>query len=352
MSGRNVAIVQARMGSGRLPGKVLAPIAGLPAILHVVRRLRCVRGLDAIVVSTPAGPEEAPLHDLLRREGVDFHAFEGEPNDLLGRYVATGEAWQADVVLMVDGDCPLVDPDTAERMLGRLAECPEAEYVRIAPWTLEGGMACLRLDTFRRIDRDAAPGPYREHATLRILERPHEFAIVEIPVDPAFSDPADAHRLWLDTPADHRFLECVFERLQRDGSPGSPLDLREVVALLRREPALRELNAHVRQKDPFAASSLVAFLPPAAEPARFAEIERLAAERHRLGVRRLVGPDALGEARRLGVRWAVMAPGDPRAAARSLRVLEAPTHLPPERVCEELVRMTSGSAEEGSAWSA
>ena len=56
-------------------------------------------------------------------------------------------------------------------------------------------MACLRLDTFRRIHRDARPGPYREHATLRILEHPEEFAIAEIPVDPAFADPADAHRL-------------------------------------------------------------------------------------------------------------------------------------------------------------
>ena len=341
MSGRNVAIVQARVGSGRLPGKVLLPLAGVPAILQVVRRLAHVPSLDAIVVSTPAGPDEAPLHELLRRERIDLHIFDGEPDDLLGRYVAAGEAFDADTVLMVDGDCPLLHPPTGERMLRRLAECPEAEYVRIAPWTLEGGMACLRLATFQRLDRETPPGPYREHATLRILERPERFAIAELPVDAAFADRADAHRLWLDTPADHRFLDTVFRRLQRGAEP---VDLRDVLALLRREPALREINAHVRQKDPFAECPLVAFLPPEAEPERFAAIERLAAERHRLGVRRLVGPGALGEARRLGLRWAVMEPGDPRAEAHDWCVVEAPGDLPPERVCEELACVAAGEA--------
>jgi spore coat polysaccharide biosynthesis protein SpsF len=248
---RFAALVQARMGSTRLPGKVMLPLAGRAAILRVVDRLRAVHGLDGFAVITPDTAEDQPLVRFLEAERVPVFAWDGPPADLLGRYIAAARALAADGILMVDSDCPLFDPDTASRMIAALRAAPDAEYVRIAPYSIEGGVACLRRSTFLRIDAEGAAGPDREHATLRILREPERFRIADIAPDPAFADPADAHRFWLDTRADHEFLERVFARLARFSAVP---DLRDVVALLRREPALRQINAHVRQNNPLADS--------------------------------------------------------------------------------------------------
>ncbi len=311
MAGRFVAIVQARLGSSRLPAKMLHPLCGRAVILRVVDRLRAVRSLDGIVVGVPDTPEDRPLVEFLREAGVDAIAWPGDPNDLLGRYIGVARARDADGILMVDGDCPLLDPDTCERMLAALRTAPEVEYVRIAPPSIEGGVACLRRATFERIDREGAVGPEREHATLRILERPQDFAIADIAPDPMFADPADTHRFWLDTPADLLFLESVLSRLERRGSL---VDLRDVVRLLREEPSLRALNGHVLQRDPRAACRWVALLPPELEGGRplFSEISEGLSERHRLGVRTFRGPDAVDEAARLGADCVVVASDDPR----------------------------------------
>ena len=252
MKDRCVAIVQARLTSSRLPGKVLRPLAGRAVILHVVDRLRCVEGLDEVVVAVPATPEDRPLIKFLLAHDVAVFSYCGPTEDLLGRYVAAGQALAATRILMVDSDCPLFDPKTASRMVAALRDNPDAEYVRLAPFSIEGGVACLRLSTFERIDEEGAVGADREHATLQILREPDKFKIKDIPVEDAFSDPADAHRFWLDTQADYEFLNEIYTRLWN----GSDIvDLRAVLALLRDEPQLRDINSHVRQNDPLNSSS-------------------------------------------------------------------------------------------------
>jgi len=309
---RFAAIVQARVGSTRLPGKVLRSLAGQPVILHVVERLRRVEGLDGIVVSVPDTDEDRPLIDLLSRNRISVDRWPGDVSDLLGRYLAAAHAARAEGILMVDSDCPLLDPDTAARMIAALRADRAAEYVRIEPAGIEGGVACLRRATFARIDREGAAGPEREHATLRILEHPECFRIVEIAPDPCFADPADAHRFWLDTPADARFLETVYERLWR---PGQIVDLRDVVRLLRNEPALRSINAHVRQRNPRNPGRLVALLPTDSDPSRsfFRELGEQLAEQCRIGIRILHGPTAVRDALQIGPDCIVLPSGDPRA---------------------------------------
>lgn len=307
-----MAIIQARVGSTRLPGKVLRNLAGQPVILHVVERLRRVAGLDGIVVSVPDTETDRPLVDLLSRNRIHVDRWPGHVSDLLGRYLAAAQAARAEGILMVDSDCPLLDPDTAARMIAALRADSDAECVRIEPAGIEGGVACLRRATFARIDAEGATGPEREHATLRILEHPESFRIVEIAPDPCFADPADAHRFWLDTPADGRFLEAVYERLWR---PGEIVDLRDVVRLLRREPALRSINAHVRQRDPRSPGRLVALLPGDSDHSRsfFCALGEQLAEQYRIGSRILHGPRAVREATQIGADCMVLSSGDPRA---------------------------------------
>jgi len=341
---RFAAIVQARVGSTRLPGKVLRPLAGRPVILHVVERLRRVVGLDEIVISVPDTDADRPLIALLARERIHVHRWPGEASDLLGRYLAAGRAARAEGILMVDSDCPLLDPDTASRMIAALRAAPDAEYVRIAPPGIEGGVACLRHSTFVRIDREGARGPEREHATLRILERPECFRIVEIAPDPCFADPADAHRFWLDTPADARFLEAVFARLWR---PGEIVDLRDVVRLLRQEPALRSINGHVRQRDPRRPGRFVALLPGDGERSRsfFRSLAEQLVEQCRIGIRVLHGPSAVREATQIGADCVVLPCGDLRAACLPIARYEIGPDVSIRQAAERIDAMLAGAAK-------
>lgn len=281
---RAVAVVQARMGSTRLPGKSLLPLAGRALIFHVVDWLRRTEGLDDVVVATTSEPNDDPLAAALEMEGVAVYRHPGASGDLLGRFIGAGRRHRADIVLHVCGDCPLFAPETAARMIARLRDEPEAEYVAIDP-ALEGGVACLRLSTYERLDREGATGPYREHATLRIIEQPEEFRITKITAHPAYVG-RPQRRLWLDTPADHAFLSAIFDRLY---AADRPIRLEDVLDLLDREPALSALNQHVEQKDPHFTSPIVGVAAGRDEDERalLSALSRELIERHHVGVQPL-----------------------------------------------------------------
>ena len=108
MSGKVVAIIQARMGSSRLPGKVLALIEGRPVLWHIVHRLQRTGSLDGVVVAMPDGPRDEPIREFARTLRVP--AVAGSGLDLIDRLCRTGEACGAEAIVRVTADCPLVDP--------------------------------------------------------------------------------------------------------------------------------------------------------------------------------------------------------------------------------------------------
>ncbi|MEI6727618.1 MAG: NTP transferase domain-containing protein, partial [Actinomycetes bacterium] len=109
------AIIQARMGSSRLPGKVLMPLAGHPMLWHVVQRVRETRGLDEVVVATPESPENDAIRAFCA--GHRIAVFSGSEEDVLDRYFQAAVAFAADPVVRVTSDCPLVDPGLIGRLL-------------------------------------------------------------------------------------------------------------------------------------------------------------------------------------------------------------------------------------------
>src|SRR5260221_14639057 len=112
MPTRTVAIIQARIGSTRLPGKVLLPLAGEPVLTRVVRRTARARTVDAVVVATTNQPADLAIVELARREG--WLVEQGSESDLLDRYVQAARAHRADVVIRITSDCPLIDPDVID----------------------------------------------------------------------------------------------------------------------------------------------------------------------------------------------------------------------------------------------
>jgi len=237
-----VGIVQARTGSTRFPGKVLKPLAGRPLLSHIIERLRSAGSLDTIVIATTASSQDRPVIDLAERAGVAWYA--GSEQDVLARYAEAAEMVRADLVVRVTGDCPLIDPDTVDGVV-RYFRAHDFDYVGAG--AADGLPRGLDTEIFTReaLDRAhrlAQGTPAREHVTLYIYRHPEQFRCDRYPAPAALQRPG--RRLCVDEEADYRLLAHIYDRLYR---PGEIIEIRDVLALLDREPELLKINAHVRQ---------------------------------------------------------------------------------------------------------
>jgi spore coat polysaccharide biosynthesis protein SpsF len=238
------AIVQARMGSSRLPGKVLLPLADDHALGLVIRRLQSVARLDDVVVATSTSVSDDVIADAARARNV--RVVRGSEHDVLARYAAAVAQTRADIIVRITADCPLLDPTlVAEMILGYGAcQSPVDYYSNTIERTYPRGLDVEIVPgaTLLLADREARADFEREHVMPFIWQRPERFRIVQHHEHGGCD--RSAMRWTLDTQEDYTFLRTVFERL---GDAGSH-DRESVMALLAREPAIAALNAHVAQK--------------------------------------------------------------------------------------------------------
>lgn len=170
---RKVAIIQARMGSSRLPGKVLKPLAGRPVLEHVVTRVMAARRIDAVVIATSELPGDEPIADYCAARG--WTCVRGSEGDVLSRYASATRASNADVVARVTSDCPLFSPRILDDMLDSFD--PETMDYMSTNWperSFPVGLDCevMRADALLAI-ADTATDPYdREHVTPHFYRNP------------------------------------------------------------------------------------------------------------------------------------------------------------------------------------
>lgn len=232
---RTVAIIQARMGSTRLPGKVAKRILGMPMLEHMLRREKMSRTLDDIVVATTNKSEDDVVEVMAKACGVSV--YRGSEHDVLDRYYQAAKEAKADVVVRVTGDCPLhygvVIDETVERFLQQ-----KVDYVRSPSNYPEG------LDTevfwFAALERAWREGKLpseREHVTPYIYTHPELFVLGE-PWQRGVENNSSMH--WsVDSPKDLVFITAIFERLY----PNNPLFVKEeVFAFLKENLALLNIN--------------------------------------------------------------------------------------------------------------
>lgn len=246
------AIIQARMGSSRLPGKVLRPLAGRPLLWHVVHRLRRARSVDALCIATSIAPADDAIARFAAEQGV--RVVRGPEDDVLARFQLAAEATGADIVVRVTGDAPLVDPALLDRLVAALS-ATGAEFATVRPdlACIHEGVDPLSRAALERLVREAGADPVaREHVTGYIKCHPERFAIAQIDLPP--EEQFAGARLSVDTPADLTFLETVHRRLS---APAGEVAIRDLVRLLRAAPELLAINGHVRQKRPEEASGTV-----------------------------------------------------------------------------------------------
>jgi spore coat polysaccharide biosynthesis protein SpsF len=233
-----VAIVQARVGSSRLPGKVLADIAGQSMLRRVIERVRRIPGLSEVVVATTLAPEDEAIVEECGRIGAPF--FRGSENDVLDRYYCACNKQGADAVVRITSDCPLIDPvesgKVVDAFLAQAADLAANDIKATYPLGLGTEVIARKV---LHLTWSHATKPYeRQHVTPYIYQHPEQFHLVNVEA------PSNHGNLrWtVDTPADLEFVRSVYTRL--DGS----FNWHDVLSLLEREPDLIEINRHIRQK--------------------------------------------------------------------------------------------------------
>jgi spore coat polysaccharide biosynthesis protein SpsF len=240
MTARTVAIVQARRGSTRLPGKVLLPLLGEPILTRVMRRASRARTLNEVVVATTTLPEDDAIVALADAHG--WPVVRGSETDLLGRYLQAAATHDAEVVVRITSDCPLIDPAVIDATVTAF-RAGDVDYASntLPPATYPRGLdveviARPALERAGREDRDPA---WREHATPYLYRHPELFRLLRVPAD---DDHAD-QRWSVDTAEDYELVGRIYDALGRDDF--SWLD---ALAVVEANPSWSSINRHVPQK--------------------------------------------------------------------------------------------------------
>jgi len=237
---RIVAIIQARMGSSRLPGKVLADLGGATMLAQVVRRLRAARRITQIVVATSTAADDDAVVREAGRIGAGVHR--GSETDVLSRFAGAARSHRADAIVRITADCPLLDAEVVDHVVALLAGATDYAsntHDRSYPRGLD--VEALHRDTLERIARLATSPAAREHVTALVMEAPELFRVAQLRADRDDSD----LRWTVDTADDLAMIRALYAQLDL---ANAPRPYHEVVAAVRARPELAAGNAHVVQK--------------------------------------------------------------------------------------------------------
>jgi len=239
---RPVAIIQARMGSTRLPGKALKPILGRPMLWYIVQRARWVPGV-AEVVATSDQPGDEPIRRFCQEYGIAL--FAGSESDVLDRFYQAAIQYAGDPLIRITGDCPFVDPEVVGHLL-ELYKTGDYDHVGVATGAgamfLDGGRfpdgldaECFGFATLERAWREATEPSDREHITPYIWRVPGRFRVRRLKAEKDYS-----HLRWtVDNEADFQLVSHVYEALYREDEP---FLMSDILGYLASHPELAAIN--------------------------------------------------------------------------------------------------------------
>jgi spore coat polysaccharide biosynthesis protein SpsF len=235
-----VAIIQARVGSTRLPNKVLEDLAGQPMLVRVIERAQRAKTVGSVVVATTEKPADDIIVRLCEERGWPY--FRGSEEDVLDRYYQAALAFKADVIVRITSDCPLIEPEIINKVVNEfLSGYPEMEYVsnnikRTFPLGLD--VEVMSFKTLEKTWREDHNPAWREHVTVYIIRHPEKFKTRNITNDRDYS-----YMRWtVDTIEDLTFVRKIYQHFQND-----TFTWREVLYLLEMHPDWLEINRHVQQ---------------------------------------------------------------------------------------------------------
>lgn len=238
---RIVCIIQARMGSTRLPGKVLLPLLDEPVLAHVLERVSRARTLDDVVVATTTLEQDDAIVDFCTTNG--WASFRGSEQDVLDRYYQAAVTASADTIVRVTSDCPLIDPVVLDYTIsGHLAAAPPPDYtsnstIRRYPRGLD--VEVFSFAALEKCWQTATLQPEREHVTYHMYQRPETYQLHRV------TNPVDySHHRWtVDTPEDLKLIRHIFDYFGHNN-----FSWQETLQAFDVHPEWKMFNAHIQQK--------------------------------------------------------------------------------------------------------
>lgn len=239
-----VCIVQARMGSERLPGKVMKDLLGKPMIEYTLRRLQQSRYIDEVILATSDKKEDTPLAEYVVKAG--FHTFRGDEANVLKRYICANEIYKGDVIIRVTGDCPLIDGMILDNVVTYFM-ANKYDYVRLdVPNTFVRGfdVEIFSKEALNRVyeivKNEPDESPYKEHVTFYMYKHPQKFKIGIVEGSELYKKD---YRLCVDTKEDFEIVENIYLHFGN-----MYVSAKEVVEYLDKNPQIANINAEINQK--------------------------------------------------------------------------------------------------------
>ncbi|APQ97962.1 cytidylyltransferase domain-containing protein [Clostridium botulinum] len=247
-----LCVVQARMGSERLPGKVIKPIMDKPMILYTLNRLNKSKYIDEIILATSIENKEQPLVDIVEKEG--FKVFRGEENNVLKRYKDTVDKFGGDIIIRVTGDCPLIDPTIVDNVITYF-KMNNFDYIRLdVPNSFIRGFDVEIFwkeslyksynivnsleDNYE--EKGFTKENYFEHVTLYIYNHREEFKVGYVKGEDFYNK---EYRLCVDTKEDFVLVNNIYKHFKNEY-----VTSREVVEYLDKNPSIANINISIQQR--------------------------------------------------------------------------------------------------------
>lgn len=238
----NLAVIQARMDSSRLPGKVLLPILGKPIIWHIYERLKFSKNIDKICISTSNEKSDDPIIKFAKENNIDY--YRGSKENLVSRHLGAAKKFGADIIIRITADCPLIDPAIVDMLLDFYKKNPDADFIsntkiRTYPIGLDVEIIPKKiLEKLLPISNN--PVFYEYFISMYIYEHPNDFKSVGIRLDKP-----NLLRWTLDYGEDYEFVKQVYSYLYKEKSI---FGMADILQLLKKYPKLGEINTmHISQ---------------------------------------------------------------------------------------------------------
>ena len=231
-----VAIIQARMSSSRLPGKVLMPLANKPVLAHIVERLSYCKMIEKIVVATTDEVSDDLVADYCANNNID--CYRGSLEDVLDRYYQTAKIHHADPIVRITGDCPVIDPVVVDAVItGYLSG--EYDFYGLGG-EFPDGLDCtvFSFSAIERAWKEAKLQSEREHVGPYIENNPHLFRNGALELFQGLAQ----HRWTLDEPNDYELLSKIFNELYQ---PNSPFLTHDILQFIQNNPKLSAINSKI-----------------------------------------------------------------------------------------------------------
>jgi spore coat polysaccharide biosynthesis protein SpsF len=238
---KTVIIVQARMTSTRLPGKVLKEVLGKPLLEYQIERMQQIKTADEIVIATTVNATDEPIVDLCRRLGVAY--YRGSEEDVLARYYGAATDYKADIVVRITADCPVIDPEVSnETIRYYLNNLPKYDYVSIDGYPRGLDTEVFSYKVLAEAYRQASEKPEREHVTSFFYRSHPERYRIQRLKNP---QQLEYHRWTVDTPADFELISRIIENIYQ---VKKDFNYADILDILTKNPGWIKINAEVKQK--------------------------------------------------------------------------------------------------------